>query len=181
MRQVSLSTLFFFALLLGLPLACGKNARNSTGQASQLYTGKENKRKVILSFPAKNQAGFVGVEREIFATVSLVSQAKQILLLLMAGPLGNEKQAAGPFGPSATYREVFIDGKGLAVLDLPMATVQTLPGGTSGEVATLYSIVRTLTANVTGVGRVQILVDGQVSASLAGHVDTQDPLTLADF
>jgi hypothetical protein len=169
------------ALALCLPLACGKKSGPAAGQASPLYTGKEAKRKVALTFPAKNQTGFISVEREIYATESLVNQAKQILLLLMAGPAPAETQAAAPFGKDAGYREVFVDGKGLAVLDLPQATVQGLSGGTSGEVATLYSIVRTLTANVTGVGRVQILVDGQVADSLTGHVDIQDPLTLADF
>ncbi len=177
-RPVSVLALL---LVLGLPLACGKKSSQGTGKASALYTGSEAKRKVQLSFPAKAQAGFVTVEREIYATASLVNQAKQILLLLMAGPLASEKQAAAPFAPGATYRELFLDDKGLAVVDLPLATARALPGGTSAEVATLYSLVRTFTANVQGVGRVQILIDGQAAASLAGHVDIQDPLTLADF
>jgi hypothetical protein len=169
------------ALCLCLPLACHRKASTAGGQASALYTGKEAKRKVLISFPAKAQAGFVTVEREIYATPSLVNQAKQVLLLLMQGPLPEEKQASAPFAEGASYREVFIDGKGLAVLDLPSATAQALPGGTSAEVATLYCIVRTLTANIEGVGRVQVLIDGQSAPSLAGHVDIQDPLTLADF
>ena len=172
--------LLALALLCALPLACGK--KNSAGsQSSQLYTGKEAKRKIMLSFPAKAQPGFVTVEREIYATPSMVNQAKQMLQLLMAGPLPSEPQAAAPFGPNASYREVFLDGQGLAVLDLPAATAQGLPGGTSAEVATLFCIVRSFTANIQNVGRVQILIDGQAAPSLAGHVDILDPLTLADF
>ncbi len=180
MRRRSLS-LIVLTLLVGLAGACGKRGGPSQSQASPLYTGKEPKRTVVLTFPAREQAGFVTVEREIFATRSAVNQAKQAVQWLMAGPLPEEKQAAAAFGPGASYREIFLDGAGLAVLDLPAATAQALPGGTSAEVATLYCIVRSLTANVQGVGRVQVLIDGQAAPSLAGHVDIQDPLTLADF
>jgi hypothetical protein len=180
MRQPRLKALGLI-LALCLPLACGKKSGSAAGQASALYTGKEAKRKVLISFPAKSQAGFATVEREIYATPSLVNQAKQVLLLLMKGPLPEEKQLAAPFAPGATYREVFIDDKGLAVIDLPSATAQALPGGTSCEVATLYCLVRTLTANIQGVGRVQVLIDGEAAPSLSGHVDIEDPLTLADF
>lgn len=180
MRQPNLKRLLFLALLC-LPLACGKKGGPNAGQASPLYTGKEAKRKVVLSFPAKAQPGFISVEREIFLTPSLTNQAKQVMQLLMAGPLPAEKQAAAPFAAGAAYREIFLDGKGLAVLDLPAATAAALPGGTSSEVATLFCIVRTFTANIQGVGRVQVLIDGQSAPSLAGHVDIQDPLTLADF
>lgn len=169
------------ALGLALTLACGRKGNPAGGQSSPLYSGKEAKRKVTLSFPAKSQAGFVSVEREIYATPSLVNQAKQVLQLLMAGPTPQERQAAAPFGPEAQFRELFLDGQGLAVIDLPKATAQGLSGGTSAEVATLYCIVRTFTANIQGVGRVQVLIDGQVASSLSGHVDIQDPLTLADF
>ena len=174
----SLSLLLSLGLLLSL--ACGKRELAS-GQSSPLYTGKEAKRKVTLTFPAKAQTGFISVEREIYATPSLVNQAKQILLLLMAGPTSSEKTAAAPFGPGAKFNELFLDGQGLAVIDLPTSTAQGLSGGTSAEVATLYSIVRSFTANVQGVGRVQVLVDGKTAPSLSGHVDIQDPLTLADF
>jgi hypothetical protein len=178
----SLSAVLCVALAaLLLTTACGKKNAANSGQSSPLYTGKEAKRKVVLSFPARAQTGFVSVEREIYATPSLVNQAKQVLQLLMAGPTEAEKQAAAPFGKDASFRELFLDGQGLAVIDLPTSTAQGLSGGTSAEVATLFSIVRTFTANIQGVGRVQILIDGQPAPSLSGHVDTMDPLTLADF
>lgn len=179
-RSLNAAAILLLAIA-ALSTACGKKSAVTGGQASPLYTGKEAKRKVILSFPAKGQTGFVSVEREIYATASLVNQAKQVLQLLMEGPTSAEKLAAAPFGKGASFREVFLDGQGLAVIDLPFATTQGLSGGTSAEVATLYSIVRTFTANIQGVGRVQILIDGQPAPSLAGHVDTLDPLTLADF
>jgi hypothetical protein len=169
------------ALVLALAGGCRKKPAAEANQAAALYTGKEAKRKVLLTFPAKSQAGFVTVERQIYATASVVNQGKQVMALLMQGPSPRESQAAAPFGPGAQYRELFLDGKGLAVLDLPAAALLPLPGGTSSEVATLYSVVRSLAASVPGVGRVQFLVDGQRIPSFHGHVDILDPLALADF
>jgi hypothetical protein len=148
---------------------------------SPLFTGLEQKRKVVLTLPSSEQGGFVNVDRDIYATVSVVAQAKQVLLALMAGPAPGETQAAPCFGPQSTFNEVYLDGKGLAVVDLPSATVAAMPGGTSAEVATLYCLVRTLCQNIPQVARVQVLIDGQSAESLRGHVDLQDPLVLSDF
>jgi hypothetical protein len=173
-------------LVLGLTLlllsACGKHkVPSSAVGASPLYTGKEPKRAIVLTLPAKDKAGFVQVKREIYQTASMVNQGKQVLQALMAGPAPAESSAASCFGANAAFSELYLDGKGLAVVDLPSATVAGLPGGTSAEVATLYCLLRTLSADVPGVLRVQILIDGAPAESLRGHVDTLDPLSLSDF
>lgn len=177
-RPKALLALIAVSVLLA---ACGRKEAPVATPASPLFTGKEAKRTVKLTLPARQQPGFVAVEREIYATASLVNQAKQIVMALMAGPGPSEGAAAPCFGPNAVFLEVYLDGKGLAVVDLPAATVSGLPGGTSAEVATLFCLVRTLNANIPQVGRVQVLIDGQVPESLRGHMDLQDPLNLADF
>jgi hypothetical protein len=161
--------------------ACGRKAAAPGSAHSPLYTGQEPKRTVRLTLPGSQQAGFVYVDRQIYATASVVNQGKQILLALMAGPTPKEAQATPCFGPAAAYLELYLDGKGLAVVDLPQATVDALPGGTSAEVATLYCLIRSLGQNLPQVGRVQLLIDGQVPESLRGHLDLQDPLSLNDL
>jgi len=177
-RRGALAALMAGLVLLG---ACSRTAAPPAVTRLPLYTGQEPKRKVVLTFPSSQQAGFINVDREIYATVSMVAQAKQVLLALMAGPQADEPGAAACFGPQAAFLEVYLDGKGLAVVDLPSATVQAMPGGTSAEVATLYCLVRTLSADIPQVSRVQVLVDGQAAESLRGHVDLLDPLVLSDF
>jgi hypothetical protein len=44
------------------------------------------------------------------------------------------------------------------------------PGGLQEELATIYSIVNTITENVPGVDRVRILIQGMEAESLAGHI-----------
>jgi hypothetical protein len=171
-------------VLLGLALlagACGRKAAAPGSAHSPLYTGQEPKRKVLLTLPSRQQAGFVTVEREIYATGSVVNQGKQLLQALLDGPLPGESTVAPCFGPQAAYLELYLDGKGLAVVDLPRVTVDGLPGGTSAEVAALYCLIRTLNQNLPQVARVQVLIDGQVPESLRGHLDLQDPLSLGDL
>jgi len=166
------------ALLAG---ACGRKAAAPGSTHSPLYTGEEPKRKVQLTLPSRQQAGFIQVDREIYATASEVNQGKQLLQALLDGPLPGEANAAPCFGPQAAYLELYLDNKGLAVVDLPQSTVDGLPGGTSAEVAVLYCLIRTLSQNLPQVARVQILIDGQVPESLRGHMDLQDPLSLGDL
>ena len=65
---------------------------------------------------------------------------------------------------------------GTAVVDLSREVVTNHPGGSSGEIQTVYSIINTITLNFTGVRQVQILVEGSVEKTLAGHLDITLPL-----
>ena len=40
----------------------------------------------------------------------------------------------------------------------------------------MYAVVNTITTNLQGVQRVQLLVDGNEADSVAGHVDVRRPL-----
>jgi hypothetical protein len=178
MRRKALLSALLMAVLLA---ACGKKAAAPGASASPLYSGQEPKRAIVLTLPSKDKAGFVQVKREIYQTASVVNQAKQVLQAMMDGPKADEAGAAACFGKGAAYTELYLDGQGLVVIDLPSATVAGLPGGTSTEVATLYCLLRSFSADVPGVLRLQVLIDGEPAESLRGHVDTLDPLSLSDF
>jgi spore germination protein GerM len=65
---------------------------------------------------------------------------------------------------------------GTAVVDLSREVVTNHPGGSSGEIQTVYSIINTIALNFAGVREVQILVEGSVAKTLAGHLDITMPL-----
>lgn len=50
------------------------------------------------------------------------------------------------------------------------------PGGSAGEIITVYGIVNTL-VGASGIKRVQILVENEQIDTLTGHLDLQQPLT----
>ncbi len=63
-----------------------------------------------------------------------------------------------------------------AFVDFSSEIVKNHPGGSSGELETVYSIVNTLTLNFQGIKEVQILVEGKKEETLAGHIDINFPL-----
>jgi hypothetical protein len=73
-------------------------------------------------------------------------------------------------------RAFYITERGDAFVDLS-AEASTLQhaGGSTLELLTVYAIVNAVTANLSSVERVQILIDGRQADTLAGHVDLRRP------
>lgn len=64
-----------------------------------------------------------------------------------------------------------------ATVDFSPEIVNNHPGGSVGEILTVYSIVNTIALNFPDAKEVQILVDGKKEKTLAGHIDLSFPLT----
>jgi len=74
-----------------------------------------------------------------------------------------------------TLRAFYITDRGDAFVDLSAEASTQHPGGSTHEPLTVYAIVNAVTANLTSVERVQILIDGKQADTLAGHVDLRRP------
>jgi hypothetical protein len=74
-----------------------------------------------------------------------------------------------------TLRAFYITDRGDAFVDLSAEASTLHPGGSTHELLTVYAIVNAVTANLTSVERVQILIDGRQADTLAGHVDLRRP------
>jgi hypothetical protein len=66
--------------------------------------------------------------------------------------------------------------RGDAFVDLSFEPTARHMGGTSAELLAVYAIVHAVTANLTTIQRVQILIDGREADTWAGHVDLRRPL-----
>ena len=76
-----------------------------------------------------------------------------------------------PLAAGSEVRAVYLVDPGLAVIDLNTAFVSGHRSGVLVEELTLASILETLSANIPGITRAKILVDGKESETLSGHVD----------
>ena len=74
-----------------------------------------------------------------------------------------------------TLRAFYITDRGDAFVDLSAEASTLHAGGSTHELLTVYAIVNAVTANLTSVERVQILIDGRQADTLAGHVDLRRP------
>ena len=98
--------------------------------------------------------------------------ARQSIIELIKGPANSELY---PTVPSTTRVNNLYISDGIAYIDLSSEIINRHPGGSAGELLTVYSIVMTLTS-FTEINKVQILVDGNSEETLVGHVDTSMPL-----
>jgi hypothetical protein len=82
-----------------------------------------------------------------------------------------DKSSPHVLGPGSEIRGVYLVDPGLAVIDLNAAFANGHRSGVLVEELTMASLAGSLLANVPGITRIKILVDGKERDSLAGHVD----------
>jgi hypothetical protein len=96
-------------------------------------------------------------------------RAAEILRALLT--LYLERFSPHPLGAGSEIRDVYLVDPGLAVIDLNDAFADGHRSGVLVEELTVVSLVQTLSANIPGITRVKILVDGRERDTLAGHAD----------
>ena len=111
----------------------------------------------------------------IFLAKSLTLQAKQVVELVSRPAQGSQMVSAVPDGTKV--REIYIDPRGLAFVDLSVEFIQFQLGGSLSEILAVYSIVNSLTANFEEIQYVQIFIEGRHYRNDSGHIDIQYPLT----
>jgi Sporulation and spore germination len=96
-------------------------------------------------------------------------RAAELLRALLS--LYLDKFSPHPLGASSEIRDVYLVDPGLAVIDLNAAFADSHRSGVLVEELTVGSLVQTLSANIPGITRVKILVDGKERDTLSGHAD----------
>jgi hypothetical protein len=108
----------------------------------------------------------------------LQERAQEIMRVLLNHYL--DKNSPHPIPPGSEVRDVYLIQPGLAVIDLNAEFANGHRSGILVEELTVASLVETLAANVPGITRVKILVDGQERDSLAGHADLSSTYDVAN-
>ena len=171
------------AVMLVLVVTMGIYARRMRRQARELESPATTALPVVPPVSGRTEAVTLYVADD--AAGSLRPQSAQIPL-----PGGRQQRAeellrallrvyqqpgaAHPLSAPSDIRSVYLVEPGLAVIDLNAAFADEHRSGILTEQLTVNSLVETLAANVQGVQRVRILVDGKARETLAGHADLSD-------
>jgi hypothetical protein len=99
-------------------------------------------------------------------------RAREILRALLA--LYTDPESSHPLGAGADVNNVFLVNDTLAVADMNSAFADQHRSGVQVEDLTVFSIVETLAANLPGVNRVKLVIDGKERETLAGHADLEN-------
>jgi hypothetical protein len=96
-------------------------------------------------------------------------RAEELLRALLA--LYLDKSSPHPLPPGSDIRSVYLVDPGLAVIDINAAFADGHRSGVLSEELTIASLIQTLSANIPGILKVKILVEGKQRDTLAGHAD----------
>lgn len=131
--------------------------------------GEANRREVVLFFQREDDDVLGPEPRKILLTDSIADQARQIVRELIAGPREDGLLPTIPM--RTTVLGFYLDRSGTAYLDLSEEFVALHPGGSAEELATIFSIVDSLTYNLPEIKRVRFLVAGEERDTLKSHLD----------
>lgn len=115
----------------------------------------------------------VPYQQEVVLAEGIVPQGREILSAQLEKPMAPHVPVI-PEG--TTLRAFYVTETGDAFVDLSAEVSSRHPGGSSAELLTVYAVVNAVTANLSTVRRVQILIDGREADTLAGHIDLRSPL-----
>jgi Sporulation and spore germination len=124
----------------------------------------------VTLFVAYDDVGILHAQRAQIPLPSVRQQrAEELLRALIA--LYLDKSSPHPLPPGSDIRSVYLVDPGLAVIDVNAAFADGHRSGVLSEQLTIASLIQTLSANLPGILKVKILVEGKQRDTLAGHAD----------
>jgi len=98
------------------------------------------------------------------------AQVKEIVKALLEGSKGG---LVNTFPVGVSLKDVkIVDGE-IAFVSFSKNMTKLHQGGSTAEMATIYSLTNSITQNVPGIKKVKILVEGKELSSIKGHISTQ--------
>jgi spore germination protein GerM len=176
------SLIITVALMLVVVAAMGTYVRRMRRQASELRSAADlqsvapppsGPTETVTLYIADDSAGTLRAQSaQIPLPGGRQQRAEELLRALLR--IYQQPGARHPLAPAADIRSIYLVAPGVAVIDLNTAFADQHRSGILDEQLTVNSLVETLAANVPGVNRVRILVEGNERETLAGHADLTD-------
>lgn len=142
-----------------------------TGKGEGAYAKKE-KWVATLYFSDANERFLMPEKRRIIKDKDSTGQVRELVKALLDG---TKTKLVNTFPQETELQSVKIEGGQRAVVSFNKNLIRNHPGGSASEMATIYSLTNTLTANILAIKEVKLLVDGKELESIGGHIDTRRP------
>ncbi|MBI4949543.1 MAG: GerMN domain-containing protein [Deltaproteobacteria bacterium] len=136
-----------------------------------VYSGRapwERPTKEILVYIADDEGERLAPKKTLIPDGSVESEVREALRTAI-------RDGEGTIPESTRVLRVNIKQRSASV-DLSKEVSEDHPGGSTGEILTVYSIVNTVALNFPEIEEVQILIEGKKAETLKGHIDISQPL-----
>lgn len=131
---------------------------------------KREKHLAIIYFSDPQERFLMPEKRYVYIENDSAQQAKEIAKALLDG---SKTGLVNTFPVGAVVKDVKVDDEGTAFINFTRNLTKLHPGGSTAEMATIYSLTNSVTENVSSIKKVKILVDGKELPSLKGHISTK--------
>jgi hypothetical protein len=132
-------------------------------------TKKREKQEVVVYFSDANERFLVPEKRFIPKEETPSDLARELVKVLLDG---SRTGFVNTFPEKVEVTNVKIDD-GTAYVSFNKNLLKNHPGGSTSEMATIYSLTNTLTTNIPVIKKVKIMVAGKEIESIKGHIDTR--------
>jgi hypothetical protein len=129
----------------------------------------KEKRQVIIWFSNPQERFLMPEKRYVYDEGEPAMQAKEITRALLDG---SKTGLVNTFPAGVGVKDVKIDKDGTVLVNFNKNLTELHPGGSTAEMATIYSLTNSLTENISGVKKVKILVEDKELPSIKGHIST---------
>lgn len=171
------------SLMLAIVLAMGIYAWRMRGREAALQPSSADARPVappvsgpteqVTLYVADDDSGKLQMRSgRIPLPAGRQQRAEELLQALLTIYL--DRTSPHVLAPGSEVRAVYLVDPGLAVIDVNAAFADGHRSGVLVEELTVASLAETLAANLPGITRVKILVDGKQRDTLAGHADLSE-------
>ncbi len=156
------------AYIAGGPPFSGRSGKKA-GSAEVNYPEKAQ---VNLYFADDQNVYLMAEPRSVSRPPDTAGFGRVIIESLIKGPRG---ELIRTIPEESSLKAFYVAKDGAAYVDFTAEIRDRHPGGSSSELMTIYSIVNSLVMNIPEIRSVKILIDGQESMTLAGHIDLRFP------
>jgi len=132
---------------------------------------KKEKQITLIYFSDPQERFLIPEKRYIIKEEDPALQAKEIVKALLEG---SKTGLVNTFPAGVTIRDVKIDNEGTAFVNFNKNLIQPHPGGSTAEMASIYSLTNSITENIPSVKKVKILMEGKELPSIKGHISTKN-------
>lgn len=129
----------------------------------------KEKIQIEVFFSDAQERHLVAEKRFVYKQENLAGQAQEVVRALLEG---SKTGKINTFPTGVSLKGVKLLRDGVVEVNFGSELVRNHPGGSAAEMATIYSLVNSLAANVDQIKAVIIVVDGKSLASLKGHIST---------
>lgn len=98
------------------------------------------------------------------------AQTKEIVKALLEG---SKAGLVNTFPEGVVLIDVKAGDAGIAFVNFSKNLIKKYQGGSTAEMATIYSLTNSITQNIPSIKKVKILVEGKELSSIKGHISTQ--------